>query len=161
MRNGLQDYECLWLLEDKIAQLRAGLDPSVAAMIVPNRRSLEIAAQVVRSYSDCEHDAAAFYRARQQVIDELMDLDRSPRVVLQTNPLEHSAVAGDGNLDVHGWAEPGTRIKINGHATSIAADGSFLADARPGRDGLLTVQAENGSGQKTLVRRFKLLDPRR
>ena len=27
MRNGIQDYECLWLLEDKIAQIRATLSP--------------------------------------------------------------------------------------------------------------------------------------
>jgi hypothetical protein len=33
MRNGLQDCECLWLLESKIAQFRASLAARVAAFI--------------------------------------------------------------------------------------------------------------------------------
>ena len=41
MRDGLQDYECLWLLEDKIRQIAASLSPQVAKMIEPTRRGQE------------------------------------------------------------------------------------------------------------------------
>ena len=37
MRNGIQDYECLWLLENKIASMKAsGFSPRVAELIEPD-----------------------------------------------------------------------------------------------------------------------------
>lgn len=156
MRGGLQDYECLWLLEDKIRQRRAALDPRVAEMIEPTRRSVEIASQVVRTYTDYSRDPEVLYAARRQAIEETLGLDASPGVILQTNPPEHSTVANDCGIDVHGWAEPGARLKINGHETPVASDGLFLAMVRASREGTITVEVENAKGRKTLQRKFRL-----
>lgn len=160
MRNGIQDYECLWLLEDKISQIRATLSPRVAELIQPQRRSVEIASQVVRTYSDYTRDPAVLYAARQQVIQEAIELDKPPRVIFQTNPPEHTAVAGDWAVDVHGWAEPGTQIKVNGQAATVEADGLFLIQTSPSRKGTLTLEAAGEQGRKTLVRRFQILPDR-
>ena len=87
----LQDYECLRLLEDKIARIRATLSPRLQELIEPSRRGVEIASQVVRTYSDYTRDPAVLYAARRQAIEATVDLDESPRLIVQTNPLEHSA----------------------------------------------------------------------
>ena len=47
MRGGIQDYECLRLLEDKIARVKATLGSRVAPLVDPSRRGVEIASQVV------------------------------------------------------------------------------------------------------------------
>jgi hypothetical protein len=156
MRNGLQDYECLWLLEDKIAEMRAKLSPRVAELIEPRRRGVEIASQVVRTYSDYSRDPEVLYAARRQAIDETLGLDASPAIILQTNPLEHSTVAGDCAIDIHGWAEPGARLKINRQETPVAPDGLFLAHVGPSAEGTITVEVENDKGRKTFERKFRL-----
>jgi hypothetical protein len=160
MRNGLQDYECLWLLEDKIRRQRATFSPRVAALIEPSRRSTEIAAQVVRTYTDYSRDPEVLYAARRQAIEETLALDASPRAILQTNPREHSVVANDSAIDVHGWTEPGTQVKVNRQKVPVAADGLFLAHMAPSRDGKIVVELENARGRKTLERKFQLQFPR-
>lgn len=157
MRNGLQDYECLWLLESKLAAVKAtALSPRIAELIEPRRRGVEIATQVVSTYSQFTRDPEILLAARRQAIEEAVDLDVKPRVVLQTNPLEHSAVANNCAIDVHGWAEPGSTLKINGRETSVAEDGLFLAQVPPSREGTITVEAVHGEARKSLVRRFRL-----
>jgi hypothetical protein len=156
MRNGIQDYECLWLLENKLSQLRGQLSPRAAALIEPSRRGVEIATRVVRGFADFARDPAVLYAARRQAIEETVGLDQPPRVILQTNPLEHSTVANDCALDVHGWAAPGTRIRINGREIPVEGDGLFLIEMAPSREGTITLEAEGQQGRKTLVRQFRL-----
>ena len=158
MRNGIQDYECLWLLANKISQMRGTLSPRVADVIQPSERGVEIAAQVVRSYGDYTREPAVLYAARRQVIAELLDLDVSPRVILQTNPPEHTAVFRDCAIDVHGWCEPGTKITINGREIPVASDGLFLEQLSASANGKITVEAVGDKGHKTMVRAFEMKD---
>lgn len=159
MRAGIQDYECLWLLDETIRQVRAKLSPRVAELIQPSQRGVEIAAQVVRTYGDYERDPRVLYAARRQAIEETLDLDRSPRLIVQTTPRELSEVFNDASVDVHGWAEPGTTVKLNGNAVPVAADGLILEDVRPSREGTVTIEAERGGVKKTVVRTFRLKYP--
>jgi hypothetical protein len=155
MRNGLQDYECLWLLEEKIARIKATVDAPVAALINPRQRGVEIASQVVADYQNHTSDPEVLYRARRQVIEETLSVEHSPRVLLQTDPLEHSPVARGCAVDVHGWAEPGTTIKINGEAVPVATNGLFLEQLPLSSDRKIVLEAQGKNGKKTLVREFK------
>jgi hypothetical protein len=157
MRNGLQDYECLWLLQDKITQIKAGLSRRVAELIQPSRRGVEIASQVVQAYSNFTRDPAVLYAARRQAIEETLDLDKSPRIILQTNPPEHSPVANDSAIDVHGWAEPGTILKVNGQTIPVDPDGLFLEGLPPSKEGTIVLEAENNKARKTIIRKFQLM----
>ena len=152
MRNGLQDYECLWLLQDKVTQIKAGLSSRVADLIQPSRRGVEIASQVVQAYNNFTRDPAVLYAARRQAIEEILDLDKSPRIILQTNPPEHSQVANDSAIDVHGWAEPGTILKVNGQAIPVDPDGLFLEQLPPSKEGTIVLEAENTKARKTIIR---------
>lgn len=156
MRNGIQDYECLWLLENKIAQIKATLPRRVAELIQPARRGVEIASQVVHTYTEFERDPKVLYAARRQALEEALGLDAAPRMIVQTNPPEHTVVANNCSIDVHGWVEPGTKVKINGHEVLVAADGLVLHGTPPSREGTVLVEAENGKGRKTTVRKFRL-----
>ena len=156
MRNGLQDYEYLWMLEDKISRMKAGLSERLS-MIDPSRRGIEIASQVVRSMDTYTKDPNELYAAKKQIIDDLLDLDRTPRVIVQTNPTEHTAVGNGCAIDLYGWAEPGTRIIVGGTEIPVAADGLFMENVRLSRDNKIVVEAEHDKGKKMIVRSFEVL----
>jgi Domain of unknown function (DUF4091) len=155
MRNGLQDYECLWLLENQISQVRATLAARVAALIDPRQRGIEIASQVISDYREHTRDPEVLYQARRQAIEEALALEQSPRVLLQTFPLEHSTIVIGCAIDLHGWAEPGTALTANGQSIPVAADGLFLAQIPPSAEGKILLEAQGKSGKKSLVRQFE------
>jgi hypothetical protein len=155
MRNGLQDYECLWALEDKIAQVKASLPPRAAALIDPRQRGLEICSQVVADYYHPARDPEVLYQARRQVIEETLALDQSPRILLQSSPLEHAAVAKGCVIDIHGWTEPGTVLRANGEPVPVAEDGLFLAQLLPSVGGKILLEVHGMNGNKRLVRQFR------
>lgn len=157
MRNGIQDYEYLCLLEEKVKQMRQGMSPRAAALIEPSRRGVEIAARVVRTTDDYSNDPNVLYAARRQILDEILSLDQAPRVILQTNPLEHSRVADGAAIDVHGWAEPGTRITINGTEVPVAEDGLFLENISVSSRKTITLEARQANARKQIVRQFQPL----
>jgi len=157
MRNGLQDYECMWLLQSRTDQIRTSLSQRASELIEPSRRGIEIATQVVEAYNEYSRDPDVLYSARRQLIEETLELYRSPRVVLQTNPMEHSSVANNCAIDINGWTEPGTKIKVNGQEVHVASDGLFMNQMSPSSEGTIVLEADGDSGQKTIVRRFKLL----
>ncbi|MBU6400006.1 MAG: DUF4091 domain-containing protein [Verrucomicrobia bacterium] len=154
MRNGIEDYECLWLLENQTAQIQATLAPRVAALINPRQRGVEIASQVVADFQEHTRRPDVLYAARRQVVEETLALGSAPRVLLQTIPLEHSPVARGCVIEVHGWAEPGTVMTANDQPVPVAADGLFLAQIAPAADGRIVVEARRERGAKRLVRQF-------
>jgi hypothetical protein len=156
MRNGIQDYEYLWMLEDKIRRVKDTLGPS-ASMIEPSRRGVEIASRVVRTMHECAKDPTALYAAKRQVVEELLDVERPPLLLVQTNPLEHSTVANDCAVDVFGWTEPDAKVVVNGRTLPVSAEGLFMENVRLSRDNTIVVEAESSKGRKRIVRSFGVL----
>jgi len=157
MRNGIQDYEYLWMLEDKIRNVKDKLSERLSGMIEPGRRGIEISSRVVKEFHEYDKDPNALYGARKQIIEELLDLDKSPRVIVQTNPLEHSTIANDCAVDVFGWAEPETKIIVNGSELPVAPDGLFMYNVRLSKDNTVVINAEGKNAKKTIVRSFEVL----
>jgi len=156
MRNGIQDYEYFWMLENKIAKMKTGLSERLS-IIEPSRRGVEIASQVVKTMSTYSKDPYILYAAKRQIVNELLDLDRAPKLIVQTNPLEHSTVGNDCAIDLYGWAEPGTRIVVNGRELPVSEDGLFMENVRLSRDNTIVVEAEHKKGKKKIVRYFDVL----
>jgi hypothetical protein len=157
MRNGIQDYEYLWMLENKIKQVRDTLGEPLSTMIEPSRRPTEIASQVVKTIHQYSKNLAVMYAAKRQIIDELLDLDKSPKLIVQTNPLEHSTIANDCAVDIYGYTEPETKIVINGKETPVCQDGLFMQSSGLSKENTIVVEAQSESGKKTIVRRFQVL----
>ncbi len=161
MRNGIQDYEYFWMLENKINKIRETLSERLSKMIEPSRRGAEIASQVVRTMSEYSKDPKVLYKAKKQAIEELLDLDKSPRLIVQTNPLEHTTIANDCAVDVFGWAEPGTKIVVNNRELPVSSDGLFMENIPLTRDNTIIVKAKNEKGEKTIVRIFEVMYPKK
>jgi hypothetical protein len=118
---------------------------------------VEIATRVVKSYDDFTRDPSVLYAAKRQAIEETLNLDRSPRFILQTNPRENSTLAADCGIDVHGWAEPGTKVRINGRDVPVASDGLFIEQIRPTSEGTIEFEAEKDGSKAAALREFVLL----
>ena len=103
-------------------------------------------------------DPNELYAAKKQIIDELLDLDKAPKVVVQTNPREHTAVASGCSIDLYGWAEPGTSVKVGGREIPVADDGLFMENVRLSRDSTIVVEAQKGKDTKKIVRSFERLN---
>jgi hypothetical protein len=156
MRNGIQDYEYLWMLEDKIRKIKTGLSKRLS-IIEPSRRSIEIASQVLKTMDTYTKNPDTLYDVKKQIINELLELDTAPRIIVQTNPLEHSIVANNCAIDVFGWAQPGTKVVVNGRNIPLSDDGLFMENVSLSRDNTIVVQAEREKDKKTIVRSFEAL----
>ncbi|MFB0553437.1 MAG: glycoside hydrolase domain-containing protein [Phycisphaerae bacterium] len=156
MRNGIQDFEYLWMLEDKIRKIKAGLGKRLS-IIDPSRRSVEIASQVVKTMDTYNKNPDTLYNVKKQIINELLDLDIAPQILVQTNPPEHSTVANDSAIDVFGWAEPETKVVINGRELPVSSDGLFIENVHLSRDNTIVVEAKHKKGKKNIVRSFEVL----
>jgi hypothetical protein len=97
------------------------------------------------------------YDVKKQIINELLDLDIAPKIIVQTNPPEHSTVANNCAIDVFGWAEPETKVVINGRNLPLSDDGLFMENVGLSRDKTIVVEAEHKKGKKTIVRSFEVL----
>ena len=158
MRNGIQDYEYFWLLEQKIRALKDSLGYNFA-WIDPKRRGKEIAGKVVMGLAKHSNDPQALYKAKIEVISELMDFDKSPGVYVQMNPELNTVLKNGATVEIYGWAEPGTKIMVNEKELPVSKQGLFLGIVDlTTKDHLIRLKAVNGKGLKEIIRDYKVED---
>jgi len=156
MRNGIQDYEYFWLLEDKIQSLKDSLG-SQFTWIDPKQRGNEIASYVVKDLLNHTDDPDVLYGTKKKIIYELLGFDASPRIYVQTNPAVNSSIVKERSylLEVFGWAENDTRIEINGAEVGLSDRGLFLWNLKLSEeDNKVIIEATKGQTKKTIVRTF-------
>jgi len=156
MRNGIQDYEYLWMLENKIKALRDSLG-SQFAWIDPKQRGKEIARRVVMDFAEHSDDPAVLYDAKMEVIRELLDFNTFPRIYIQTNPGENASFTDASDVEVFGWTEPGTKIVINGKEIPVTKEGLFLDLFQlRSKASSVIINASSPAGSKEIVRNFMI-----
>lgn len=128
VRDGLQDYEYLRVLEDTVRKLRVrGGDE--AEWLDPRQRPLELCRRVVQSFYRHTRSAATLLATRDQVACEVEALSSDSALYVQTEPMEGSEVPdGPRMVIVHGIAEPGADVVINGEkCINVSPAGVFTA----------------------------------
>ena len=163
MRNGLQDYEYFWMLENKVKALKDSLG-SRFAWIDPKQRGKEIAGKVVMGFADHTSDPEVLYNTKNELIKELLEFNTSPRVYIQTNPFENSMLTNHSSAEVYGWTEPGTKIIINGQVIPVSKEGLFIEQfggdfidpTKIHLGSVIRIEASNAAGSKAIERKFKM-----
>lgn len=155
MRNGIQDYECFRILEDKVQCLKDSLG-SRFSWIEPAQRSKEIISQVIMGMKDHSDDPGIMDKAKKDVIGEILDFNRSPRVYVQTNPPEHGKVANRGIAELLGWTEPGSEVTVNGARLPVNPEGLFMERYIVYVGGKLTIKVRKGSDERILIRNYNV-----
>lgn len=154
MRNGIQDYEYLWMLENRTRELKDSLG-SRFGWIKPDQRGKEITGRVIQGFADHSDDPQVLYQAKMQILKEMMNFSTSPGVYVQTNPPEGSVITSGSTVEVLGWTEPGTKIVVNGQELPVNKQGLFLEQFQLSEDNnSIKVVASGKEGTKEIIRTF-------
>jgi hypothetical protein len=159
-RDGLQDFEYLWVLEDRLCAIKRRLGDD-AHWLDPRQRPVELCRRVVQSFHDYTRDSKKLLETREVIAREIEVLQAEPLLVVQTSPPEGAVIpAGPRHVIIRGLTTPGARVKIDGDpVVNITPNGRFhafrfLNDNRP----TITVTADDGVKNRNVVRTFKLTD---
>lgn len=158
MRNGIQEYEYFLMLEKKVAALKDSLGARFS-WINPKQMSKGILNQVIQEFEEYSTDPEVLYKAKMQIINELLNFDKSPLLYVETNPVEYTAISSQTRVGICGWAEPGSKVFINETEVPVSQQGMFLkiVSLTP-RYSSLRIKAENSAGSKEIVRHFTIIE---
>ncbi len=142
MRDGLQDYEYLWVLEQRLADLKQRLGDD-GWWLDPRQRPEELCRRVVQSFYRYSPDPEALLTARGLIADQIEALDAEPLLFVQTSPAEHTEIpAGPRLINIYGAATVGALISVNGEEKlTVGASGTFEMPHFIGGDGVVRVTA--------------------
>lgn len=153
MRNGIQDYEILRMLEQRVAALKNQLG-SRFSWIEPGQRSREITSRVATSLARHSTVPAVLYDARRDVINELLEFDSTPRLYLQTSPAEHGPLMNRSVVEILGWAEPGSEVTVNRQDLPVARDGLLMGRFLISASGRMEITVRKAGRERKVQRIF-------
>jgi hypothetical protein len=158
MRDGLQDYEYLRVLEDRLADLKKRLGGR-ADWLDPRQRPLELCRRVVTSFYDHTRRPEVLLATRRAIAGEIEALGQFPLLYVQTEPCEGTTIpAGPRLINVRGVADPGATVTVNGAAVpELPADGAFAAACFL-TGPTVTVETTKDGKTRTVTRTFRLVD---
>jgi hypothetical protein len=154
-RDGLQDYEYLWTLQDKLRRIKDNAGEN-ALWLEPRQRPLELCRRVIWSFHDYTRDPGTLLQTRVAIAEEIEALETKPMLVVQTSPPEGTAIpAGPRHIIIRGLTCPGAKVTVNRNAVNVNPDGYFsaywfLSD----NQSTITVTATSGTKQRTAIRKF-------
>ena len=153
MRDGIEDYEYLLLLEKKMKEVKDKLGDS-ALEFDPKRRSIELCRKIVRSLTDYG-SASDLLKVRDEIIQEIISADKRPLAIIETYPKEGTElVPGPIIIEVRGVTEDGVHVKIDGDEVQVK-DGkfkSFISVDQEVKE--IIIEISKGEYKKTIKRRF-------
>lgn len=161
-RDGLEDFEYLWVLGEKMKKLKAHFGKA-AEDFDPTQRGKELCNQLITSMHQIDYDPARFRIARAAIAKEIIEADTEPTALVWTFPLAGTELTrGSAVIQVYGAAEPGTKVKINNtKGIYVGDDGRFCTTAcfyqrLEGEDTLtLNIELSGKYKQRTISRTFK------
>jgi len=158
MRDGLQDYEYLWVLESGLSRIKQEIGKE-ASWLNPRQRPLELCRRVVWSFYEYTRDPDTMLETRNAIAREIEELSTEPLLIVQTSPPEGTFVpAGPRNIGVRGLVQPGAKVTINGRPVgNVRPSGYFLqAHFMSADNPKIEVTVDHNRRKRTTYRTFKL-----
>jgi hypothetical protein len=160
MRDGLQDFEYLWTLENELSNIKKKVGKE-AFWLEPRQRPLELCQRVVWSFYEYTREPDVMLNTRNAIAREIEELQTEPLLIVQTSPPEGTVVpASPRNIGVRGIVQPGAKVTLNGRPVqNIRPSGYFLqAYFMPENNPTITITVEHNGKKRTVRRTFKLID---
>ena len=117
MREGLEDYEYLWLLQAAVDRVRSelGVPPGEYD---PSLRPKEFCGSLIDSPTDYTKDPRELLRVRGKVASEISMMEKRPLLLVKTDPPSVSPIE-PGPVEIKGWVEHGTSVNVNGEEVAV------------------------------------------
>jgi hypothetical protein len=156
-RDGLQDYEYLWLLADRLREIKQEVGAD-AFWLDPRQRSLELCRRVIWSFHDYTRDPAVLQATRAAVAEEIEALRSQPRLIVQTSPPEGTPLpAGPRMINVRGLVTPGATVLLNGQeVANVRPSGYFAHYCFLDDEPTIRVTVQQAGTERTVERSFPL-----
>ncbi len=157
MRDGLEDYELLKLLEREIAAAKRELGGK--ALELPfERRALELCRKALPSITGYVRDPAKLLEVREEIVREILRVRERPLALVLTEPPEWRPIAwGPLMVIVRGVCEEGAEVEVNGKPVQVRM-GYFATYTSPNRWGEVVVRVRKDGREKVIVRRFTITE---
>lgn len=162
MRDGLQDYEYLWTLEHRLAEMKKEMGND-AEWMDPRQRPTELCRRVVQSFYDHTRDPEVLLATRRTIAEEIESLDSKPLLYVQTSPIDGwQTPEGPIHINIRGITSPGAKVTINGQPVieeNVSSKGAFfgftfISKEKPN----ITITTELDGVKRTVTRSFKVID---
>lgn len=160
MRDGLQDFEYLWTLENELSKIKKKVGRE-AFWLDPRQRPLELCRRVVWLFYEYTREPDVMLNTRNAIAREVEKLQTEPLLIVQTSPPEGTVVpAGPRNIGVRGIVQPGAKVTLNGRPIqNVRPSGYFLqAHFMSENNPTITITVEHNGKERTVRRTFKLTD---
>ncbi len=158
MRDGLQDFEYLWVLESELSRIKQKIGKE-ASWLNPRQRPLELCRRVVSSFYEYTRDPGIMLDTRHAIAREIEELSTGPLLIVQTSPPEGTFVpAGPRTIGVRGLVQPGAKVTINGKPVgNVRPSGYFLqAHFMSAGNPTIEIAVEHDGRKRTTKRTFNL-----
>ncbi len=132
LRDGVEDFELLWLLEQEQEALAQRLRLP-AGKVDPTEPGKRIARGIIRTLTDYTKSPAELRSAREQVFAAILQARKPPLVAAWAEPRPAGYLA-PGPVTVRGAAEQGTTVTVNGQRVRQTAEGEFEASVSVSRE---------------------------
>ncbi len=158
-RDGLEDYEYLQVLEQKLTDLKKKIGVP-ASFFNPHQRVDEWVSKPVPDTIRYTRSHKDFQEIRRQIAKEIEDLDATPLLLVQTSPPEGTELGvGPATVIVRGLTESGALVTVNEKEVKTDSHGYFAAHRilKPG-DPMISIEARTDTGRHIAKRRFRLIE---
>jgi hypothetical protein len=154
VRDGIEDYEYFWLLDQEMADLKKRLGPG-ADSFDPRAAGNAIAGLAVRGPVDYVRDAETLRGLRRRIVETIRESRSGPPLMVEVSPsVDEPVHQGFPLISVRGVTVPGAEAWVNNKKFTVREDGSFLgSDYVSGARPRITVKvAKDG---QTATRNFE------
>lgn len=164
LREGLEDYELLKLLADRLKRAAVGIG-GAALRYGPEQRLFEHAFALItdegRSQTSGEDTAYLQYvtrdhrdieRQRNMVIHEMEQALQPPLLLVETVPCDRGYTSA-GDATITGYAETGSVVEVNGVSVELKENGFQAAVPLSPGPNIISVKAKSRTGKSKIFRR--------
>ncbi|MFH1738035.1 MAG: glycoside hydrolase domain-containing protein [bacterium] len=158
-RDGLEDFEYLCVLEERLAALKKELGPG-AAFLSPHQRPEELVRKLVPDAIRYSRSPEDLQDMRLRIANEINDLDTAPLLLVQTSPPEGTELGvGPATVLVRGITDPNAAVTVNEKEMKVNSQGYFAAHifVTP-KSPEITIVSETGGSRHEIRRGFDVVD---
>lgn len=125
LRDGIEDYEYLWVLADEAARVKAELG-AAAEGFDPRQLADDLCHEAVQTVVEYVREPAVLREIRRRIAEEIIALREPPLALVWTDPPARETLLGPpaGGV-VYVAAPPGATVTVDGEQVELDGDGLY------------------------------------
>lgn len=151
IRQGNEDYEYLWLLQDKVKSVMKalGIKPD---QFDPHSRGEDFCRAMIEDLNHFDRDPEKLYQMREKLAEEILTIEAHPIILVKMEPADNQKVFFTGDAMVKGIVESGTKVTVNGILQTVTGNTFQTTVALKRGENRIEIVAQVTDKVKNLIR---------